>query len=185
MENLQSDQALIREGVGIFDNLEQLDAAIFELEKASFDRNEISVLGTKDEVEQTFGRLATPYELADHPDAPRRVFIMPEEKGLGVAVLIGGGAYAGAASGLLLSALTHDFPYTLTAIVGAVAGAALGGLVANMIHRKFKADMDQQLRQGGVVLWVRIFDPSRWERARSIMRRHGGQFVHLHHIPAG
>ncbi len=194
MENLQPTQplpqtadqpTLIREGVGIFDNLDQLDAAIFELEKNAFNRNEISVLASKGEVEQRFGKYATAYELADHPDAPRGVFVVPEEKALGMAVLVGGGAYAGAVSGLLFSALSQNFPYALAAIAGGVIGAALGGLVAKLLRDKFNADMDHQMRQGGLVLWVRIFDPRKWKLAREIMQRHGGQFVHLHQIPAG
>lgn len=184
MENLHHNQTLIHEGVGIFDDLEKLDAAIFELEKNAFDRNEISVLASKGEVEQRFGKYTSAYELADHPDAPRSVFIVPEEKALGIAVLVGGGAYAGAISGLLFSALTHNFPYAFAAIAGGVIGAALGGLVAKLLRDKFKADLDHQMREGGLVLWVRIFDPRKWAQARDIMQRHGGQYVHLHQIPA-
>ncbi len=178
-------QTTISEGVGIFDNLDQLDAAIFELEKNAFDRNEISVLASKAEIEQKFGLHPNAKDLADHPDTPRGVFVVPEEKALGMAVLIGGGAYAGAISGLLLSALTHNFPYAMTAFVGGVLGAALGGLVAKLLRDKFKSDLDHQMKRGGMVLWVRIFDVSKWKLAREIMQRHGGQFVHLHHIPAG
>lgn len=184
MTGTGDDRVLIREGVGIFDNLEQLDAAIFELEKESFDRNQISVLGSSAEVEQKFGRLATPYELADHPEAPRGVFVVPEEKALAMAVLVGGGAYAGVITALLLSAYVYATPFLLTALAGGIAGALLGGLVARMLRDHYKKDLDRQMRQGGLVLWVRIFDLAKWEKVRNIMRRHGGQFVHLHHIPA-
>ncbi len=186
MENLHhQNQPLIHEGVGIFDDLDQLDAAIFELEKNAFDRNEISVLASKAEVEQKFGQHPLAKDLADNPDAPRSVFIVPEERALGMAVLVGGGAYAGAVSGLLFSVLTHNFPFALAAIGGAVIGAALGGLVAKVLRDKAKTDLDHQLRQGGLVLWVRLFDTRKWQKARDIMQRHGGQFVHLHQIPAG
>ncbi len=177
-------QTLIREGVGIFDTMEQLDAAVFELEKSAFNRHEISVLASKDEVENKLGHTPSAYELADHPDAPRRVFVVPEEKALGLAVLVGGGAYAGAASGLLFSAYVDGHFSATAAIAGAVAGAALGGVIAKLLRDKFKADIDYQMRQGGLVLWVRIFDAAKWKIARDIMRRHGGQYVHLHQIPA-
>lgn len=188
MQNMQNENIYVREGVGIFDDQAQLDAAVSELEMAAFTRHEISVLDTPHAIEEKIGvTLSDPYKLAENPNVPRSVYVLPEERALGVAVLIGGGAYAGAATALLFSGLTGmttALSLFLFALAGLVLGAGLGAFIAKLMHDKFRKNAEYQVKRGGLVLWVRIFDASRWETARRILKKNGGHYVHLHEIAA-
>ncbi|MBU0800416.1 MAG: hypothetical protein KKA05_05365 [Alphaproteobacteria bacterium] len=168
-----NDRQVIREAVGVFTDKDRLNAAVAELETTAFPRHDISVLSP---AEKNTARKAE-----DDPEAQRTILVRPEEQTIAAGVIIGGGTYAG----VVTAALAIGPGATLLAYLGmiffgAIAGAALGGIVLQFIAMRLRRTWGRALQQGGVVLWVRTPGPNRERIALDIMRKHGGQDVHVH-----
>ncbi len=177
------EQATIREAVGVFDDRKLLYAAIAELENTAFPRQDISVLGGPHNVEKEFGAPAVnPLLVEDNPDAPRVAPIRPEEKALGAAVLVGGAAYFGGCAAAIMSASSSDWQLltaiTIGSAIGAIAGTSVAFAIGALMDRRIK----NQIKKGGLVLWVRTPGPNRERLAREILRKYGGRDVHIHDI---
>src|SRR5690606_11393020 len=82
---IQKDE--IREAVGVFDDQNQLDAAVAELEVTAFPRQDISVL-SQQQVQERFGDDTRTEWFEDNPAAPRSVPLRPEERHIGAGVII-------------------------------------------------------------------------------------------------
>ena len=78
----------INETVGVFDNMHSLNEAIAELEVTAFPRQDISILDER--AARNEGIIMDGKAMADDPEAPRTILIRPEEKAIGVGVIIGG-----------------------------------------------------------------------------------------------
>lgn len=175
----------VREAVGVFPDDEHLQAAIDELEMAQFPRHDISVLGSKGEMEDTYNKpYRDPHNIKDDARAPRGVHVMPEERSLAEAALVGGGIIVtvvvltpvlGAAGGPMLSN-----------ILLLLALAAVGGLVGfglAMLLRRTRANRHKkQIRKGGLLLWVGAPTREMEIKAQSILAKHGARDVHVHEI---
>jgi hypothetical protein len=59
---------------------------------------------------------------------------------------------------------------------GGLVGSGLAAIVG--LHRA--AFFDEQLADGGLLLWVRTWTAAREERALDILRRHCGKDAHVH-----
>ena len=124
-------QAMIKEAVGIFDNKEDLDEAIIELESTAFRRDVISVLGNKKAIEEHFGGdVPEPKEIMDDPDIPRATPIYPEEKGIGTGAVVSTGILAGTVGALVTAGAAITVPAAVTA---AVIGGGSGAVVTKLI----------------------------------------------------
>ena len=169
-----SPSPAIREAVGIFTDREELEAAVAELETTAFPRHDISVQHPDD---PHSARAAE-----DDPDAERAILIRPEEKTIAAGVIVGGGAYAGAITAAFFAYGPDVGGGTFTAmmILGAVAGAALGGMIVHALAQQMRLSWDRALRRGGMVLWVRTPEPENERMALEIMNRHGARDVHVH-----
>lgn len=106
----------VREAVGIFDQADDMQAAIDELLTSGFHRAELSLLASEQAVdqklEQQYKKVAA---LADDPTVLRTAYVSPEAIGGAQGGLIGGLMYVGAAvaggaivvsGGTLLAALS-------------------------------------------------------------------------------
>ena len=177
------EQQTIREAVGVFDDPEKLNAAIAELEFTAFPRQDISVLGGSGNVEKQFGTPAVnPLLVEDNPDAPRVAPIRPEEKALGAAVMIGGAAYFGGCTAAIIAASTSKWGILAAITVGSAIGAVLGAIVALLVGAWMSRRIKKQIKNGGLVLWVRTPGPRREKLAREILRKYGGKDIHIHDI---
>jgi hypothetical protein len=183
-ENLnRKETGRIREAVGIFDNEKDLEAAIVELEATAFPRHDISVLGNTKEMRKTFGASAVaPEEIEDNPDAPRGIPVMPEEKAIGGAVLTGVCAYIGGCIAAVGANSLPDAALLFSITAGSVAGGAIGLAGALFIRGLFKRSVRQQIKKGGLVLWVNTPQRSLEKIACAIMEKHGGRHIHIHKI---
>jgi len=180
---MTEQQQTIREAVGVFDNRKMLYSAIAELENTAFPRHDISILGGDHEMKKKYGVHAVdPLIAEDNPDAPRIAPIRPEEKALGAAIIIGGTAYFTGCAAAIVSASTSKWGVLAAITVGSLFGAVVGGIVALIIGIWMNRRIKNQIRQGGVVLWVRTPGPNRERLAREILRKHGGKDVHIHEI---
>jgi hypothetical protein len=177
------ERTTIREAVGIFDNIPALNAAVEELESTAFPRHDISVLGSRKDVEEEFGSAPVNADyLKDNPAAPRAILVRPEEKVIGASAMIGGGIYAGAVTGALLAG-PLSIASTLAMIVpGAVFGGMLGAAAAWLLEGRYNKYLETQIKKGGLLLWVHTPNRASEKLAQDILHKHGGRRVHIHNI---
>jgi hypothetical protein len=174
-----------REAVGVFNSPESLETAVNKLELAGFDRASISVLGSDHEVKKRVGHLYLSIaEAEDDPKAPQVAFgskdSRAEAETLAVALpfyVVGiAGAWAVIATG---GALAAAFA---AAILGGATAGGLGGLLAHAIGRQHTKHVQEQLAEGGIVLWISVPDKDTEQRALSVLGEAGASDVHVHEI---
>lgn len=178
------DTVSVREAVGVFPDDAHLQAAIDELEMAEFARQDISVLGSKEEMQRIYHK---PYrnatDLEDDPRAPRGVHVMPEEQSLAEAALVGAGIIftvvflgpvfgaAGALGGGLIVLV-------LLAALGGGIGYGLARALRSYRARRYK----EQIRKGGLLLWVSTPSRALERKAQAILAKHGAKDVHINEV---
>ena len=173
----------IPEAVGVFDSFETMQAAIYDLMMAGFSRYDISVLGGHEAMERKFGRhWWTAAELADEPDAPRAAFVSEEAVGELEGGIVGGFLFLGSAIAMtaLLTPASTLLGSVAAVAIGGTPGAVLGTLLARRVgrhHRDYYAD---QIRHGGILIWVRAATPEKRRIATHILEAHSGRDVHVH-----
>jgi len=173
----------MREAVGLFLSGHDLQEAIRSLEGAAFPRQDISIMGTRGELENVFGsKTVDPHIAMDNADTPRAAPARPEEKNIGMSAMVSVPAYVGAIA-LAFSAAAVWFPATIdAAIIGGLGGGTLGAIMAKIFGDTDTRHYQEQIEKGGLLLWVRTPDREREEIAVEIMRRHQGREVHVHDI---
>ncbi len=171
----------IREAVGVFKSAETLLEAIDELTSSGFDRAELSLLASEHAVEEKLGhKYRKVAELEDDTTVPRTCYVSTESIGEAEGALIGGLVYVGAAGGAILAS-----GGTLAALIASVAlGAGAYGLVgvglAKLVGDHHARYLEEQLKHGGLLLWVRTWSVADEKRAVEILAKHSGQDVHVH-----
>lgn len=180
------EQRGVREAVGVFHKVDDLQAAIDELLSSGFNRAEISILGSQDAVD---AKLATAQssrdELGDNPSTPRGLYVSNESMEVGKGSLIGGLALLGGlASTVVLGAAGGPILVMVLGVALATgAGGILGTGLAGLLGHQRASHFQDQLDRGGLLLWVRTFDTVREHRAVEILTRHSGGGVHVHGLP--
>jgi hypothetical protein len=173
----------IREAVGVFKNSADLEAAITELEATAFPRQDITILGDSKDIESTYGsRTVHPDLVKDNPHAPRMAPLRTEEKAVGTGVIIGIPAYF---CGCVAALVVNPAPglVLLSAVTGgSLFGALIGGGLAWLAKNSMENRTKEQIRKGGLVLWVRTPSPNFEKEAQDIMHKHGADDVHIHTI---
>ncbi|MBY4893637.1 hypothetical protein KUL25_12775 [Rhodobacteraceae bacterium N5(2021)] len=173
----------VPEAVGVFDSFESLQAAIYDLRMAGFSRRDISLLGDKKAMEKTLGssywRAA---DLEDNPDAPRAAFVSEEAIGELEGAVAGGFFFLG--SYIAMAAMLTPLS-TLAASIAAIAigggpAAVIGTLLARRVGKHHKDYYADQIRNGGVLVWVRTVDKTHEDLAVKILEGHSGRDVHVH-----
>jgi hypothetical protein len=173
----------VREAVAVFDTEDNLQAAIDALLSSGFHRAQLSLLAREAEVATKLShRYRKVEDLADDPRVPRVAYVSREAIGDGQGALIGGLVYIGAgivmgpiaaAGGTLASLAT-------AAALGGGSGALLGTWLARLLGQQHAQRIVEQLRRGGLLLWVRTLEQEEEQVAISLLQRHGGRDVHLH-----
>ncbi len=176
----------LREIVGVFHSVEQLEAAIAELASEGFDRAEMSILG---EEHLLSGDASTSVQdtsrLADDPKAPRQPIISNDDirQGRTLATSLAGVVAAFVATGATI--LTGGG--VAAAVIGAAAAGGGASAVVNAVGRfagnKHHAFFEEQLRHGGILLWAALREPDDEGTARRVLGRHGATDVHVHEAP--
>lgn len=175
------DETTFREAVGLFPDMNNMQDAIRELEGSAFQRDSISVLGSRHDVEKVFGSdVVNAYLAEDDPRTPRQAPTRPEEENIGAGALVGGVAYLAAIS-VALFTIPLSLPLTLAAVaLGGGGGAAIGVGVVTLLGQRMDERTRQQIEQGGLILWVRTQDEDLEALALHIMRKHGGHHIKIH-----
>jgi len=173
----------IPEAVGVFDDFKTMQAAIYDLMIAGFSRYDISLLGTKEAMEEKLGSAYfQARDLEDNPDAPRASFVSEEAMGELEGAIAGGFFFLGSAiamTALLTPASTLAGSLAAIAIGGGPAGV-IGALLARRADQAHKEYYQRQVDNGGILIWVRTVDNEKEKLATEIMKRHSGRDVHVH-----
>jgi hypothetical protein len=173
----------VHEVVGIFHTAEDLQAAIDELLSSGFDRAELSLVAGEHAVEKKLGHAYRKASfMADDLTIPRIAYVSLEAIGDAQGGLIGGLVYVGAviATGaVVVSGGTLAAAISAAALAGG-AGGTIGAVLAHWVGHHHAHYLQQQLQQGGLLLWVRSWDAADEARAVAILRAHAGDNVHVH-----
>lgn len=181
------DAAAIREAVGYFEAADALEAAVDELLGSGFDRAELSLLASDEAVQKRLGhRYRKVSELEDEPKVARSFYVSTEAVGDAEGALIGAPLYvaAGTAAGVILASGGTMAAAILGAALAGGAGGVIGGVLAKLLGDRHARHIEEQLRHGGLLLWVRTRDAEHERRAVDILTKHSGRDVHVHAIPA-
>lgn len=171
------------EVVGVFDTVEALQAAIYDLMIAGFSRYDISLLASEEAVTEKLGkRFWRSAELEDDPHAPRASFVSEEAIGELEGGIAGGFFFLGSyiAMAALLTPASTLAASIAAIVIGGGPAAVLGTLLARRVGKRHQDYYAEQLRHGGVLLWVRTRDTEKQELAAKIMTGHSGKDVHVH-----
>jgi hypothetical protein len=163
--------------VAVFDELEALEGAVYELETRGFDRAAFSVLAGEDVVEQKMShRYQRIKEVEDDLNVPRATFFSRisrlEAEFLPAPALAAIGVLALAGAG------------TLPVIVAAGSGAVVGAVFGRWMHEHNAKRVQEQLERGGLLLWVNVRNPHEEQTALEVLHSRSAHDVHTHLIPA-
>ena len=179
------DRVRVREVTGVFHGRTALNDAVGDLLLAGFDRADIDVIASPDEVTRRLGVYVAAEALADVPAVPRRPYFGPEDMTLVVATA----AAIFAAAGAMFAALwvvSNGASYAYVVLASVIAGLICGALGATIAIRFVRKDerkgLDQLMVDRGLVLWIRARAPDREAQAQEILLAHGGRAVRVHEI---
>lgn len=171
------------EAVAVFDDADKLYAAIDELQEHGFSRADLCMLADEEIVQSKIGdRFWTAERLEDDPDAPRKPYFSEESLGAAEGALISAPLYvaAVAAAGAVTTPAGGMAAAVAAAALAGGAGAAVGGLLAWLVGDRHAQHLKEQIRHGGLLLWVRLRDDAHKDKALEILRRNSGRDVHVH-----
>ena len=175
------------EAVGIFHAVDDFEAAVDDLLSQGFNRHDLSLLATEDAVRQKLGNhYVSVKELEDRTHVPTTAYIARESLGLAQGTIIGALMYVPAllsASAVVASGGALAAAISAGVISGGVGGS-LGTILAWFLGQKQSEHLEEQLQQGGLLLWVRTKDEQHEKRALAIMTGHKATDVHLHTLPS-
>ncbi len=173
----------IPEAVGVFDTFEAQQAAFYDLRSVGFHHSDISLLGSDEALQEKLGKAYwRSSDLEDDPKAPRAHFVSEEAIGELEGAIAGGFFFLGSAiamTAMLTPASTLAASIAAVAIGGSPA-AVIGTLLARRVGKHHKDYYENQIRHGGILMWVRTRDKEREALAVKIMKGHSGRDVHVH-----
>jgi hypothetical protein len=173
----------VPEAVGVFDTFDTLQAAFYDLRAVGFHHSDISLLGGEKALKDTLGdKFWLAPDLEDDPRAPRAHFVSEEAMGELEGAIAGGFFFVGsfiAAAALLTPA--SPLTASIAAIaIGGTPAAVIGALLARRVDQHHRDYYENQIRHGGILMWVRTRDKAREDLAVKIMQGHSGRDVHVH-----
>lgn len=177
----------IREAVGYFKSADSLQDAIDDLMSSGFDRAQLSLLASEEAVQEKLGhRYRRVRELEDEPNAPRVAYVSDESVGAAEGALIGTPLYVAAlvAGGAIVASGGTVLAAFAGAALAGTAGGLIGAALAKYVGDEHADHIDEQLKHGGLLLWVTVQDPEHETRAVEILKQHSGRDVHVHALPA-
>ncbi len=175
--------AQVREAVAVFIKAEDMEAAIDELLSSGFARAELSLLAASDTVRSKLGHtFSSTRELEDDTHVPTTAYISREAVGDAEGAVIGGLMYVGAflAFGPVVASGGAMGAAILAAVLGGGVGTAFGSILAVLIGKRHADYLQDQLENGGILLWVRTVDKDNEDLAVKILKGHSGLDVHRH-----
>jgi hypothetical protein len=182
----EKSAATTREAVGVFHELRPFQDALDELTSSGFDRAALSLLASEATVEQKLGHAYHRVgELQGDAAVPRAAYADDHSIAEARTGAIGGLAYIGAvaAAGVVVASGGGLAAAIAGAALAGGGGGLLGSIAARFIGEAHAEHLQAQLDKGGLLLWVATTDADEEQRALEILRRHGGEDVHIHELP--
>jgi len=178
--------AATREAVGVFHELRPFQDAIDELTSSGFDRADMSLLANQETVEQKLGHAYHRVgEVKGDDSVPRAAYADDHSIAEARTGAIGGLAYIGAvaAAGVVVASGGGLAAAIAGAALAGGGGGLLGSIAARFIGQAHAENLQTQLDKGGLLLWVATANADEETHALEILRKHGGQDVHIHELP--
>lgn len=168
-----------REAVAVFEDEKALNAAVDALIEAGLQYEDMSLLAHSDRLS---GPNRPTKELEDLDDTERAAFVSQDSRNEGLAAVA---ATPALLAGLGLAAVVGTggaalIPTLAITAGGTAAGGALGLIFARAFGRKHAANVQRQVLNGGLLLWVHAPDPAKDATIVSILKAKGAKDVHLH-----
>ena len=180
------DKVRTREVTGVFHSRKALDAAVQDLLVAGYDRADIDVSASPDELQRRLNyRSIPPEDLADVPTAPREPFVGEDDVIITDAVV---GSVVGCTAALAIAyyLVTRDIGSLSAVIFVALCGFVVGGGAVFWARRRLRRERARGLERlweaQGLVIWVRVNSDEKETQAQEILLRHGAEAVHVHEI---
>lgn len=166
-----------REIVAIFRSPQRLDAAVSDLCSAGWDRAELSLLGPKEHLSPS----KSSSEQAADPSSPRTAVFSDSDARQDRTLAA---SLAGVVAGFIASgAIVATGGTALVALVGAAAagggGALAGEFIGRMLNKNMTEPLEDQLAQGGIVLWALLRSSDQETQARAIMAKNEAADIHV------
>ena len=175
-----------REAVAVFTSRDELEAAVDALLTHGVGRADLSLLASDAAVRAKLGHaFASTRELEDDTAVPTVAYVAREDVGDAEGAVIGGFLYVGALVGMvpILASGGAIGAAIVAALAGGGAGMAVGAVLADLIGRHHADRLQEQLDRGGLLLWVRTQGAAPAREVVEILKRHGGEDVHVHDLP--
>lgn len=175
----------IREVVAVFHDAEKLEGAANALVEAGYPERRLSILGDKEAVAERLGHHFEPVSvMEDDPRVPQDTFVFRADREAAEAVAIGLPLYVGAMGGALAVVASGGAlaMALLAAAAGGAVGGGLGGVIAAAIGKTHADRLEENLRAGGILLWVFLANAEEEAEVSEILTREGGTDVHAHDI---
>jgi hypothetical protein len=180
------EKARTREATGVFHSRKALDAAVQELLVAGYDRADIDVSASPDELQRRLNcRSIPPEDLADVPTAPREPFVGEDDVIITDAVF---GGVVGCAAALAIGyyLATRNIGPLSAVLFAALCGFVVGGGAVFWARRRLRRERARGLERlseaQGLVIWVRVHSEEKETEAQEFLLRHGAEAVHVHEI---
>ncbi len=169
-----------REVVGYFGDTKALRAAINALSTIGIEKTELSCLTSAEDVEQRLGEQFGVEGVRTVDGIPEIIYKNDAKGALGNYINPGTFMYVGE--------LLETAPVILTG--GTLAAGLMAGLVSGgksiqkslekIVGWQHAKHIEHQLKGGGILLWVRVWNESDERRASLILEQNSGQDVHVH-----
>ena len=164
------------EVVGIFNSIDEMDQAVDELFLHGFDQSTLSVLANEP-FNKAYKKVD---ELVNNDNTPRSAFYAEENFAIAKGAAIGGFSCIGGMIAVILVNI-KGWPISHALLILGMA-IILGILLAEIIGHHHKDYIDDQLKKGGLLLWIHLRDKLLKDKAMWVLRNNHARNVHLRYI---
>ena len=180
------EQVRSREVTGVFHSRKALIDAADDLLVAGFDRANIDVSASFDELQRRLNyQSIPPADLADIPTAARQPLIDQGDVLTTDAVV---GSLAGCIGAVAMAyfLIIRGMAPLSVGIVSVLTGLVVGGVAVLVVRRRLQRErvrgLEKLAEAHGLLIWVRVLSPEKEAEAQEILARHGAEAVHVHEI---
>jgi hypothetical protein len=176
----------VREVVGVVDSEDQLEKLLHLFALVGIDRSDIDIMASRESARQKLTRTYTdPARDTDEPAARRRPLVVRSDAMTTTAVVFGTLMAIGSLGAAL--PIISSRGAVAAAITVAIAGGAAATGVAKLIADRVVGpgdvvQLERNLHEGGVVVFVRVAGPEAEARAMEAMRETGARNVRVHEV---
>jgi hypothetical protein len=180
------EQVSSREVTGVFRSRKALIDAADDLLVAGFDRADIDVSASFDELQRRLNyHSIPPADLADIPTAARQPLI-DEGDVLTTDAVVGSLAGCIGAVAMAYFLIIRGMAPLSVGIVSVLTGLVVGGVAVLVVRRRLQRErvrgLEKLAEAHGLLIWVRVQSPEKEAEAQEILARHDAEAVHVHEI---